>query len=389
MILHDLRTGCLSAMLTTTVSEYMKLVETVYENRGGIEGQRAPLKTKTGIRIRKRMVSDISDGAILPPLVLGGILTEEEFKSVSEMTEPSQLFELMSTMDSDLISIIDGMQRTTAILEANKNKTILQNPLRVELWLAKSINSLIYRMLVLNTGQVPWDMKRQLETIYQPILKEIKKSIPDMDILLLDDSSRRVQASQQQGHKVVELFLAFTSRKINVDIKEKVAEDFARMEASEATAKEDFLKVFIHILGLLNQLDRTFDLYRKDDDSQGRIRGGKDIFTSAPAGIGFVAAASVFIYGPPGFSLDDEKIKNNLSRITDSVKSIVTKIELLNKTDNETIGGFLDLLSLNEKLETRSGKVGDFEREFFMKAFGVLFEYGSELDSLEPCWAAR
>lgn len=175
MILHDSRTGCLSAMLTTTVSEYMKLVETVYENRGGIEGQRAPLKTKTGIRIRKRMVSDISDGAILPPLVLGGILTEEEFKSVSEMTEPSQLFKLMSTMDSDLISIIDGMQRTTAILEANKNKTILENPLRVELWLAKSINSLIYRMLVLNTGQVPWDMKRQLETIYQPILKEIKK----------------------------------------------------------------------------------------------------------------------------------------------------------------------------------------------------------------------
>ncbi len=77
-------------------------------------------------------------------------------------------------MDPKTKSIIDGMQRTTALQEAKDSFGENQLNIRVEFWIADKLNSLIYRMLVLNTGQVPWEMARQLETIYSQLLKSIK-----------------------------------------------------------------------------------------------------------------------------------------------------------------------------------------------------------------------
>ena len=55
-ILHDKRIDCYSVMTEMKVSDFLAIVEKSYENRGGIEGQRSPLKTKTALTIRKRMV---------------------------------------------------------------------------------------------------------------------------------------------------------------------------------------------------------------------------------------------------------------------------------------------------------------------------------------------
>ena len=64
IFLKDARVNCLSGMGQINAAEYLSLVEAVYRETGGIEGQRAPLKTKTGINIRKRMVEDIKNGAL-------------------------------------------------------------------------------------------------------------------------------------------------------------------------------------------------------------------------------------------------------------------------------------------------------------------------------------
>ena len=384
--LHDKRTNCLSSANTITIDAYLSLVTAVYENRGGIELQRAPLKTKTGLRIRKRMVGDITAGTILPPIVLGVTLSIKEFETVRKIDTPEAMMEFLNGLDSNSVSIIDGMQRTTAIMEALKSsEDIKHNPLRIEIWFAKSINSLIYRMLVLNTGQVPWDIKRQLETIYQPILKEIEKKVDNIDILKLDEGSRRVKSSQYQSSKLIEFFLAFSSRKIHVDLKEKVAEDFARMEAAEATANDYFLEHFILALKILSLLDDLFSECGKNLDIDGKFKSGKDIFTSSPAGIGFMAAIAVFVYGRPGFSKDKEEV---LSRMKLFFDRSVKFIKRFDGKSPEEIESFLDLFTLNEKLSRRSGKVGEFEREFFFRAFSVIFESDNELESMEPCWAA-
>ncbi|EGH44152.1 hypothetical protein ALQ93_01579 [Pseudomonas syringae pv. pisi] len=384
-VLKDKRTGCLSAILTISANKYLSLIEQVYEQKGGIKGQRAQLKTKTGIRIRARMVKDIAAGAVLPPIVLGAILDENSFQSAEKLESNEQLSELIQGLDSTRLSIIDGMQRTTALLEASEITDISENVVRLEIWIATGINSLIYRMLILNTGQVPWDIKRQLETIYEPILNRIRTDVSNIDVLVIDQTKRRTEAGQYQASKLIEFFLAFSSRKTNIDIKEKVAEDFVRMDAAEATANESFVENFICVLKILATLDTIFFRGRASDPIDGRFKNGKDIFTSTPAGLGFVTAAAVYIFGAPGYALNPEIAQAKAVELNYKMTDLQNRLEGLGE---EQLFEFLELVSLNERVDRPSGKVGEFEREFFFKAFSALFFYAPELPNMEVCWAA-
>jgi hypothetical protein len=49
---------------------------------------------------------------------------------------------------------------------------------------------------------------------------------------------------------------------------------------------------------------------------------------------------------------------------------------------------FLSLDLLSEKLSIKSSRVGDFEREYFSKAFEVLLEEGESIPTLGICWSA-
>jgi hypothetical protein len=75
-----------------------------------------------------------------------------------------------------------------------------------------------------------------------------------------------------------------------------------------------------------------------------------------------------------------------MEELTQNIDDLVGALN--NKTPDE-LESFLELSLLNEKLSRRSGKVGEFEREFFFKAFWTLFSYAKKLPSMEPCWAAK
>ena len=385
-VLEDKRVDFLSVIHTTKLSEYLLFAEKAYEEKGGIYGQRAPLKTKTAQTIRERMVSDIIDGAVLPPIVIGVIVDNDTYELIRNVRDDKSFEDLNKTIDKSSLSIIDGMQRTTAFLEAVKQSEEVKNKtIRIEYWFSKSMNSLIYRMLVLNTGQVPWDIKRQLDTIYDSIIKELKESIPNLDIRLIGQSSRRTQAGQYQSSKLIEYFLCFSSRKTDIDLKEKVSEDFARMDAIESTSDNDFLSKFKSVLKLMVDLDHEFSRF-KDEQQEGRIKVGKDIFTSIPAGVGFVAAAATYIYGPPGFKSTKEESDRCCQDLIKKVSGLIDKLKDLKENE---LGLFLQFPLLNEKLSARSSKIGQYEREFYYKAFEACFKYIERLEDFGPCWQAK
>ncbi|WP_300159167.1 hypothetical protein [Solidesulfovibrio sp.] len=386
-ILVDNRTGCLSIICTTTVNSYLRFIHKSYLNKGDIEKQREPLNTKTAIRIRQIMIDDIIKGAILPPIVIGIVVSDEKFKMISNG-------EVNITKDIDsesvnTISIIDGIQRTTAlILALTENSDIQNHSIRIEYWISKSINSLIYRMLVLNTGQIPWDLRRQLETIYKALINEINSKVKNIELLSIEDKARRRRPGVFQANKIIEMFLSFTSRKNNVDLKEKVASDFARMDAIEALANESYILSFTTVLQYLVNIDFLFSSYSKpdkEDSMRGKFSDGLDIFTSQPASIGFIVASAVYIYGRPGIKHNDNEITVKGKLYQEGLLKLQGKLAELNPNDMRI---FLDFPGLNEKIAIRTGKVGDFERDFFTKAFGTLIELGTEIDSMAPCWEA-
>ena len=383
--LKDKKLNCITGIGVLTLGEYLDKIQYVYKDNGGIEGQRAALKTKTGITIRNRMIDDLKNGAVLPPIVIGAVLTKNEILNANKITNNDEFREFIKKIPSESMSIIDGMQRTTALNEARKYGLADSAPLRVELWLSESISSLIYRMLVLNTGQVPWDIKRQLETIYKQIVDTVKIEVNDIQVLAITEKERRSEAGTYRSTRIVELFLAFTSRTPHIELKEKVAADFARMDATEVTSHTESLPLFTRSIKLLAALDYAlsrFTLPKTAVDEQTRFKEGKDIFTSAPGSIGFVAAIAQLVLGKPGYAIDFPGAELRMQHVEKLMQSVIDKA-------NVYTGDFVDFLTLNEKVSRRSGRIGEFERDFFFKAFERLLADSEKIDNLEPCWHAH
>lgn len=385
--LHDRRVDCHSVLTTMTVGDFLSLVSKVYENRGGIEGQRAPLKTKTGLSIRARMVADLAAGAVIPPIVVGVHGNTSQTELLVNQDDGQQLLAALQTVGSDKISIIDGMQRTTALLEARKGSADLdQGELRVEFWISQSLNSLIYRMLVLNTGQVPWEIARQLETVYSQLLAIIKEELGDeVEIFGRDDQRRRSEPGQYQASAIIRLFLAFSSRRAEFDLKDKIAEDFARIDAIEASSHQNFLSLFIRTMKLAAGLDKGFSRSDGPANNSVRIASGREIFQSFPALVGFFVAVAIKLFDEPGFDVDWSLAEPKMLEIEASVRQLTHRLEGLS---SEQVWDFLQLDLLNDRLAQRSGQVGRFERDLFVRAFTSMIDNSSRLKDMTPCWRA-
>ena len=174
--LRDERTNCWSVLTTISVREYLALVRDAHADRGGLAGQRDTLKTTTAKRIRDRMSSDIRQGAVLPPVVIGALADPKAFDNFP-ITDASSLNDFLP-QDGGEIAIIDGMQRTASLMEASSiDPLVLDKHVRVEFWLAQSVTSMIYRMYHLKpTARVPDTLlARQLKDHLTPLLAEIQK----------------------------------------------------------------------------------------------------------------------------------------------------------------------------------------------------------------------
>lgn len=386
-ILLDGKLKCISALTRMKVDDYLGLVEKAYSNRGGISGQREALKQKTAISIRNRMIEDIKGGTILPPIVVGVVVSEEKYNEFSnEKNITSE--ELAKEEIVEQLSIIDGMQRTTALMKAvSENEEVKNNEIRVEYWISDNSNSLLYRMLVLNTGQVPWNVRRQIEVIFSGIIKEVREKVSNVEVLTIADSARRSRGGQYQAGDLIELFLAFGARTWKINTKEKLTDEFTRHDFLQSSGEIDLVNLFCEVLENMVKLDILIDSkYKKgDEENNGKFKVGKDLFSSQPARIGFISAAGEKIIGRPGDERTQEKIIDHKNIFFDTIKNVVERIET---TNDEEIIEYIDFSTLNQKMERKMTKVGDYERELFYEAFKVLIDENGSLSTLGICWRA-
>lgn len=379
--IKDKRTNCYSVIFEMTVDDYLKLVEEIYKYKGGLKEQREPLRTSSAMRIRKQMVKDIKAGTVLPPIVLGLIISEEDFQNVTSKTN-DELAEIIESAGSGNLTIIDGMQRTTALLESVEQGLLPNTILRVEFWISTKLNSLIYRMLVLNTGQVPWNLRRQVETVFSTMINEMRTAIPEMEVYTIDDGNRRTKGGQYHANDLIELYLAFGGRKEKVDTKERLADEFTRLDFIEVTEDKNFSDFFYKSLRALTLIDIEFNRF-ENPQSELRFGNGKDLFKSQPARVGFITAVAKKVFGRPGIEKSQEEVLKSFNETESVVNLFIDKVKQMT---NEDLGTFLSLPTLSEKLSIKSSRVGDFEREFFTKSFDTLLEIGADLPTMEVCW---
>jgi hypothetical protein len=228
-------------------------------------------------------------------------------------------------------------------------------------------------------------LRRQVEVIFSSVTKQIQDSVSDITIVAVDDGKRRTRGGVFRGSDLIELFLVFGARKEKIDVKKELSDEYTRLDLIEATSEQGFTDRFCEVLSLLVQLDLAFDSY-KPEAGDARFHKGKDLFTSQPACVGFVTAIALELYGRPGAELTSEESQARWLRLEKACKAMLAKLKRYNPAAMER---FLDFTTLNETItRTKSGGVGDFEREYFLKAFQVMIDEKFKLDSMTPCWRA-
>lgn len=383
--LIDRKSNCLSYAFNISLCDYLLLIQTPYEQNGGIKGQRAKLTSKSALKIREQMVADFRVGAILPAVVLGAVDEGVNIENHLELsTKNKDFFREYVLNNSDSLCIIDGMQRTTAMKEALELDAYLNPEIRVELWLSNSINQLIYRMLVLNTGQVPWTVRRQLEVLLQPILGYIRNNIKGINIITSDENFRRSNAGEYQADKILEAFLIFGTRTEKVNARDAVSDEYIRLDFIESSSKTELLSMFTQVFQRIIELDRVFSRVVNASNSRARFNKGLDLFTSQPAMAGCIAAFAQRILGRPKIDYERTRQLSNLNKILISFDGF---IESISSYDDIKLCQFLCLDALNEYIPaSTSSKVGDQERSYFKDAFTVLIDENFEVESMEVCW---
>lgn len=378
--LKDSRINCLSISVTTSIGEYVSwFTENGIENK--LEEQRSILNTRSANTIRKRLIEDLEQGAVIPPIVLG---ISDENALLEMRSEESVVYINAHLSDA---TVIDGMQRSAALKEALfNNSKIRDNQIRLDFWVAKSTMALVYRMLVLNTGQTPWDIKRQMEVIYAPLIKDCKNKISEIIIYNKNDASKRKTGGEYQASQIAELFLAFASRKEIISTADQVADDFTKLDVSQMAGNENEAKIFYVILSLLCELDIAFSKYVADEHSPAiKFQDGKDLFNEQPAKIGFVVACAQYIFGRVGMKT------KTIEEINEKVDELQTEAEVfiegISSLDAVKIKDFLALDLLDEiQKSLPSKKIGDAQRNFYRQAFTTLIECNFGIDSMEVLW---
>ena len=220
--------------------------------------------------------------------------------------------------------------------------------------------------------------------------QELEREVDGLSLILSDDASRRTKAGQYQADQFVELFILFGLRKTSTSLQQNLAEEFARLDLIESTGKQSFprsFKVCAEILVTLDQAVSRVESINSEVELK-RFKSGRDLFTSHPARIGLVVSLARQVYGLPGIDKELVESEKELDVLSQKFKD---HIDFINSLSNDALADLLDFESLDERIRIPSGKVGEFEREFFLKAFTsliTLIKESPELSSYHPLWVA-
>ncbi len=379
-LLQDKRSNCYSVLSEFPIQDYLEWYER-YGEKNSLDEQRDVVRSTSANKIRTRLIDDLTRGAVIPPIVLGLSIND------SIVVDENSIEQLINR-HLDEATVIDGIQRTEAIKQASfKEPNIQGTKIRIEFWISFSPINLIYRMLILNTGQMPWSVKRQLDVVYKPFIKRLTEKVEGIRTYTEKDAERRKGPGEYQVNNIIELFLAFTSRKETVDTKDKLAEDFARLELIEATATDTDSELFMKSIQLMVNLDKALSAYNGEaDGNDQQFKKGLDLFTKLPAQIGFIVAISKRVLGLAGSATIEKENKNRrMDEIVSGVEKLITRLSTM---DQGELRNFLAFDILNERYSSFPKiRIGEKQREFFRRSFSELIDNKFDI-SLHEAWVA-
>jgi len=320
----DYRTNTNVLYAQILISEYFELIG---DNYNKFQLQRKK-ETHKGY---KRLKDDLANGALIPGITLA--VEPSIADEVVKIIEKNDNKEISQKLESikDNIYILDGLQRTHKIKELLDSKVQFKDnqKLLLEIWVEPNISHLVYRLIVLNSGQKPMSMRHQIELLFTTMRKTLTNEIPDLEILVENEEDKRSKALEFPFERLVTAYKSFLTKSPEVDkssiVSEKLLEDKI-LDGSEEYLTERFIS-FKNYLTMYCELDK--ELFRIYDKSENK--GFRNWFADANVINSFFAAIG---------KLDEsrsDRVKAAIKKLIERLKTAENKEDVLNLSQYKNI----------------------------------------------------
>lgn len=377
---EDKKVSAKCLLIDIKISEYIDLIE---ENLEDLDIQRGKILSRKR-DIYKRLIEDLKEGTIMPPISL---ILKEKSTVYDKIKDKTDLKEIERTINEEIkkgdFSILDGIQRTYCILnvrddieDSERKESFLNTRLRAEIWYDITTTALLYKMLVLNTGQVKMSMKHQIEILNISLRDKILKIGLNNGVSLKFSTFKSPVQTNEVYHynfsDIVEAFTSFITKSPIVDKTNVVVQELERMKfieehsAPERLLKEEEIEEFVNVLITIDK--SLWNKYQKpltEENIDLPWTSRKEIIGSAPILSGIFA---VF-----GKEFSENKIGYNQRKMK--------FIEILQRDEDDPLK--LRIMSrILEDEKRRTPKFGETIRKFFSAAFRAFFKGEDNFDQI-------
>ncbi|MDR2036521.1 MAG: hypothetical protein LBQ60_01215 [Bacteroidales bacterium] len=368
--IRDGRINAVNVLLDMSIKEYLNVAKNIIKNN---EFQRR--KVKNSSTVYALLKKDLRSNCTMPPIVLA-----VKIEKMGHLLNPYDIKEEQITelFTAENLIILDGLQRTYQILDLEAEllkekdeetlKRVLDNSIRIEIYLGVNKIGILYRMLTLNTGQTPMSIRHQIEILYSDY---IEKPISNISLFKETDSKRITQIGEYQFRDVIEGFSSYLDRDELGINRNELLENIQNLEKlALENGSSDLFKDYISTYNeLIIKIDALTKDWKFESDEFDNINSafGKDvlqIFTKAQTLSGFGAAVG---------KLKDLEVITGFDSIKTDIERIVLEDNGITKEDV-----MLNLLSKLDEIKNRAKKIGVEQRMFFTYFFRELFNKNSD-----------
>lgn len=366
----DGRINAVNILLDMNIREYLEVAGNIIKNN---EFQRKRVKNSS--TVYALLKKDLRSNCTMPPIVLA-IKAEK----MNHLLNPYYVDEeqIKSLFKPENLIILDGLQRTYTILdlvdELKKENNIevlnnvLDNSIRIEVYLGINKIGILYRMLTLNTGQTPMSIRHQIEMLYSDYAEN---SIGEVRLLKETDSKSVKRIGEYQFRDVIEGFNSYLDRDElgisrnelleNIQNLEKLA-----LENGTSDLFKDYILTYNDLIKKIDSFDMGWEVRKSELDINGVFgRSVLLIFTKSQVLSGFGAAIG---------KLKDSKVIDGF----ETVKLNINNIKLSSDTNCTLDSVMINLLTKLDNIKNRAKKIGVEQRMFFTYFFRELFNHNSD-----------
>ncbi|AWH83736.1 hypothetical protein HYN59_00775 [Flavobacterium album] len=361
----DKRIDSLNILIETTISEYYNLAKDILDKN---EFQRRRVKSSSSIY--ELLKTDLRHGCVIPPLVLALAV---DAKSTNDDKDEELLNKINENKES--LIILDGLQRTYTIRdlvnELNDKgdpdkETILNNKLRIEIYMGINKLGILYRMLTLNTGQTPMSSRHQIEIIYSDY---IKGGLEDIKLLKEVDGDTPNKLGEYKFKDVIDGFTSYLERDYltidRVDILDNIKSlEKLAVENQGTDLFLEFLNTYHLFVKKMVEISKDWNFNEEDIETklsgQPFAKNAVKIFNKSQVMTGFGSAL--------GKLLDFKSIE----KVSD-VNDLIENLSSPNIYDD-----FYNFMSKLDNIRVIAKKIGNDQRMFFHFFFRELFDRKSD-----------